>query len=177
MPNLRGQYAGFASRFLAFSIDILILAFALAIGTILLDQIINLANVITEALFGRTLLNDSATIFKSLIVLVTVYGTYFLFFWTVIGTTIGGLIIGLRIVTREGRKPSLRRTAIRFFMEFALLPVLFIGSLWIFINPRRQAWYDKVAGTYVIYNWDARPEERFMKAGLKYTLPGKKNGQ
>jgi uncharacterized RDD family membrane protein YckC len=57
------------------------------------------------------------------------------------------------------------------------LPVLFIGSIWIFINPRRQAWYDKVAGTYVIYNWDARPEERFIAAGLKYTLPGKKNGQ
>ena len=32
-----------------------------------------------------------------------------------------------------------------------------IGFLWIAIDPQRQGWHDKLAGTSVVYRWHAKP--------------------
>jgi uncharacterized RDD family membrane protein YckC len=39
---------------------------------------------------------------------------------------------------------------------------LFLGFFWILIDDRRQGWHDKIAGTLVIYTWEAHHEERFL---------------
>jgi uncharacterized RDD family membrane protein YckC len=105
--------------------------------------------------------------------LILTYGIYFVFFWTFFGTTIGGFIIGIRLVDSKGNRPSIFRALFRFVIEFMIPILLFIGSLWILFTSRKQAWYDSIAGTYVIYNWAAKPEERHVRRGLiaGYTLP------
>jgi uncharacterized RDD family membrane protein YckC len=40
--------------------------------------------------------------------------------------------------------------------------LFFLGFLWIFVDRRRQGWHDKIANTYVIYTWAAKPDERFL---------------
>jgi uncharacterized RDD family membrane protein YckC len=48
------------------------------------------------------------------------------------------------------------------------------GFLWILVSDRRQGWHDLLAGTYVIYTWAARPDERFLAeeiADLKHHIP------
>ena len=160
--NFQGQYAGFASRFLAFIIDFLILTVVITITGVLINQLLQITLLILNALIGTPIEQPpNMTFFISIVVLVSVYAIYYLFFWSFIGTTIGGIIMGIRMINIRGTKPSFLRCLIRFAMEFMLFPLLIIGSLWIFINSRRQAWYDRVAGTYVIYNWTARPDERF----------------
>jgi uncharacterized RDD family membrane protein YckC len=37
-----------------------------------------------------------------------------------------------------------------------------LGFFWILIDDRRQGWHDKIAGTLVIYTWEAHHEERFL---------------
>jgi uncharacterized RDD family membrane protein YckC len=44
--------------------------------------------------------------------------------------------------------------------------LFFLGFLWILIDNRRQGWHDKMAGTCVIYNWPARPDENFLRKRL-----------
>jgi uncharacterized RDD family membrane protein YckC len=33
---------------------------------------------------------------------------------------------------------------------------LYAGYWWVLIDNRRQGWHDKLAGTIVVYAWDAR---------------------
>jgi uncharacterized RDD family membrane protein YckC len=37
-----------------------------------------------------------------------------------------------------------------------------IGLLWIMVDDQRQGWHDKLAKTFVIYTWAARPDEQFL---------------
>jgi len=176
--NFKGQYAGFASRFLAFMIDFLILSVVVMITGLLVSQLVQISVFFLNLFFSINFeVPENFEFLLYVITLVAVYAIYYLFFWSFIGTTIGGIIMGIRMVSVRGVKPSFYRCVIRFCMEFVLLPLLVIGSIWIFISPRRQAWYDKVAGIFVIYDWKARPEERFWKRPktVKY-LEGKTNG-
>jgi uncharacterized RDD family membrane protein YckC len=88
---------------------------------------------------------------------------YFLFFWSLVGWTPGKLVMGLRVVSKDGGRVSFWR-AIRRMIGYLLSTLaLYLGYLWILVDDRRQGWHDKLAGTYVIYDWDARPGERFVK--------------
>ena len=37
-----------------------------------------------------------------------------------------------------------------------------MGFLWMLIDDRRQGWHDKIAGTCVVYSWEARQNEEFL---------------
>lgn len=93
------------------------------------------------------------------------------------GRTIGGAIMGIRAVDRNGNTPSYGASIIRYGVIFgftllmtiaqfipvagsllgmaasALLLVCFLSMLW---SPSRQAWQDKAAGTYVIQTREKR---------------------
>jgi uncharacterized RDD family membrane protein YckC len=46
---------------------------------------------------------------------------------------------------------------VRRFLGYILsIFAMWIGFLWILLDNRRQGWPDKIAGTFVIYAWDAR---------------------
>jgi len=62
-----------------------------------------------------------------------------------------------------GLWPALAR-----LVAYLVLPGLFFfGFLWILGDDKRQAWHDKVARTYVVYAWDARPDETFLADNMK----------
>jgi uncharacterized RDD family membrane protein YckC len=164
IPTWRGHYAGFASRLVAVVIDLLILAVSLAVTTMLYNVVFVNLSAFYQYLFGRTAdvaptLNIVATV---MIVFIT-FAVYFIFLWTAIGSTIGGVIIGLRIVNSQGKNPTIWQSIVRFLTEFFIPLLGLIGSLWILFSRRRRALFDRFAGTFVIYAWDARPDEKFLK--------------
>ena len=114
--------AGFLNRLMAFVLDVILVAIA------------------------RELLElDSrgTTIFLLLL-------TYHIGFWTWKGTTIGGIICQLRVVRVDGTPLRFVDALVRGLSSIFSLAVLGLGCLWILKDPERQAWHDKIAGTYVV---------------------------
>ena len=78
-----------------------------------------------------------------------VVSLYFVSFWTATGQTPGMRIMRLRVVTREGKTPSLWRSLVRLVgMVLAIVP-LFAGFLPVLVDARRRALPDFLAGTVV----------------------------
>lgn len=75
--------------------------------------------------------------------------------------------MGLRVVRMDGSKLSPWLAFVRVVGYIISAIPLYLGFLWIFVDDRRQAWHDKLAGTCVIYTWAARPDERFLAEETK----------
>jgi uncharacterized RDD family membrane protein YckC len=82
--------------------------------------------------------------------------TYHVSFWTLKGTTLGGIICQLRLVRTDGGRVGFPEALVRGLTGIFSLAVFGLGFLWILRDPDRQAWHDRVAGTYVVKvprNW------------------------
>ncbi len=73
---------------------------------------------------------------------------------------------GVRVVSEDGSYTSGRQAVIRTLalpLSFLLLGLGFVGIL---VGDRRRALHDVIAGTAVIYSWDARAARlRFLSRG------------
>jgi uncharacterized RDD family membrane protein YckC len=81
---------------------------------------------------------------------------YHIGFWTWKGTTLGGIICQLRLVRIDGAMLRFADALVRGLTGIFSLAVMGLGFLWILRDPDRQAWHDRVAGTYVVKvprNW------------------------
>jgi uncharacterized RDD family membrane protein YckC len=81
---------------------------------------------------------------------------YHIGFWTWKGTTVGGIICQLRVVRMDGTPLSFADALVRGLAGIFSLAVFGLGGLWILKDPERQAWHDRIAGTYVVKvprNW------------------------
>ena len=70
--------------------------------------------------------------------------------WTWKQTTVGGVICQLRVVRIDGAPLTFADALVRGLASVFSVAVFFIGALWILRDPDRQAWHDKIAGTYVV---------------------------
>ena len=81
---------------------------------------------------------------------------YFIGFWTWKGTTVGGIICQLRVVKVDGTPIRFVDALVRGLSAIFSTIVLGLGFFWIVRDPERQAWHDRIAGTYVVRvprNW------------------------
>jgi len=150
--NLKGHYAGFISRLFAFSIDIVIIVVVLIFAGWLLNAM--------STIFQLGILDSLSTFFEiwvTSVIVILFSAAYYIFFWTLVGQTPGKLLLGLRVVSRSGRPITFWQALRRYVGYFISAVAIYIGYLWILIDNRRQGWHDKLAGTYVVYNWDAHP--------------------
>jgi len=76
--------------------------------------------------------------------------SYFLFFWSLSGQTLGKLLTGSRVVTTRGGTLGFGRSALR--LAATLLSVLPLGAglIGLWTDPERRGWHDRMAGTKVI---------------------------
>ncbi|OIR06333.1 RDD family protein [mine drainage metagenome] len=83
--------------------------------------------------------------------------TYGAIFWQLKGTTIGGVILRLQVVRADGRPLDWTTSIVRGLG--CLLSAVFagLGFFWIAIDPNREAWHDKIAGTIVVRTPTQRP--------------------
>jgi len=75
---------------------------------------------------------------------------YYSGLWAWKGTTIGGIVVGLKVVRVDGKPLTFPVTLIRCLAAAFSVFVLFLGYLWIAWDPEKQGWHDKIAGTVVL---------------------------
>jgi uncharacterized RDD family membrane protein YckC len=82
---------------------------------------------------------------------------YHVIFWTLRQTTVGGMILNLRVVRTDGQPLTSSDALIRGLTGIFSIAALGIGCFWILADPDNQAWHDRFAGTWVVKvpkNWN-----------------------
>ncbi len=144
----QGHYAGAVSRLIAFAADVGVAWGLYAIGGALWDTAQKLVTGHSYTLLNHRIL--------SLCILVGWLFFYFSYQWAVSGKTLGMAIFGLQVVTAEGHPIGRRQAVLRTLGLGLTLLTLGIGFLGIVYQRERRALDDFVAGTAVVYDWDAR---------------------
>jgi len=75
---------------------------------------------------------------------------YFVGFWMWKQTTLGGIILRIRVVRLDGRKIDLPTALVRSIGAFFGVAAFGIGYFWAAWDDERQGWHDKLAGTVVV---------------------------
>ena len=156
--SLQGKYAGFGSRFSAFAVDV---AVSLGVFMLALAAVSFAARVLTGADIawhkGDTWVIIAYAVWAFI---------YFAYSWAANGRTAGMALFGVRVVRDNGADVSGRRAVVRtlaFPLSFLFLGLGFAGIL---LGGQRRALHDVIAGTTVIYSWDARAARlRFLSRG------------
>ena len=144
----QGHYAGGISRLAAFGADIGALWGLFSAGVALLS-------LASELVTGRSVTVTHHQILT--VILLVIWGFfYFAYPLAVGGKTLGMALFGLQVVTSEGRPISGRQAVLRTIGLGLTLLTLGIGFLGIVYQRDRRALNDYIAGTAVVYDWDAR---------------------
>jgi uncharacterized RDD family membrane protein YckC len=144
----QGHYAGAVSRLVAFGADVGASWGLFTLGAAALAFTVQLVTGTTVSLTSHQVL--------SLIAAVVWEFVYFAYQWYLSGKTIGMALLGIRVVKTDGSPVGARQAVIRtlaFPLSFLLLGLGFLGIL---TNRNRHALHDRLAGTAVVYSWDAR---------------------
>ncbi|RPI83927.1 MAG: RDD family protein [Chloroflexi bacterium] len=141
--------AGFVSRLEAFIIDLIILVVGSVVAIWLIESIIRFFAIY---LLWPNLSSVQFSPFVSLLIIMA----YFMYFWALLGYTPGKLLLGLKIVRRDGSKLTLGRSFLRFIGYWVSAVPLFLGFIWIIFDRKRLSWHDRLAGTQVIYDRSKR---------------------
>ena len=75
---------------------------------------------------------------------------YHIAFWAWRGTTLGGIIVGLRVVRVQGTDLRFADALVRGLTAIFSIAALGIGCFWMLQDPEKQMWHDKIAGTLVV---------------------------
>jgi uncharacterized RDD family membrane protein YckC len=82
-----------------------------------------------------------------LLPMVALYGALM---WKLRGTTIGGIIFGLKVVRLDDRPIDWATAIVRALGCFLSLAVIGLGFFWVAFDDEKQSWHDKIAGTVVV---------------------------
>ena len=159
----QGHYAGGVTRLVAFAADV---GASWGIFTLALAGLSFAINLVTGNqvnLGSRQVLALSGLVIWEFI--------YFAYQWSLAGKTIGMAVLGTRVVSKDGDAITPRQAVIRTIT----LPLSFLffglGFLGILLNRDRHAWHDRLAGTVVVYSWDARAARLRWLAKQEPTTP------
>lgn len=75
---------------------------------------------------------------------------YFAGMWTWRGTTVGGVVLKLKVARLDGRPVTFAVALVRALAATFSVVVLFLGFFWIAWDADKQGWHDKIAGTVVV---------------------------
>jgi len=115
--------ATFLDRLAAFALDCLLVAIAVAVLGV---------GILGEGAFPLFLL------------------AYHVAFWAWKGTTLGGIVVGLRVVRTQGAELRFVDALVRGLSAVFSMAALGIGCFWMLQDPKSQMWHDKIAGTLVV---------------------------
>jgi uncharacterized RDD family membrane protein YckC len=144
----QGQYAGSVSRFVAFIIDAAVSAGLFALG-------LAAASLVVQVVTGHSVHWTRANIAVAIIFVAWEF-FYFGYSWAASGRTFGMAVLGVRVVRADGAALDPWRGVVRslaFPLSFLCLGLGFLGIL---VQREHRALHDLIAGSCVIYAWDAR---------------------
>jgi uncharacterized RDD family membrane protein YckC len=159
----QGHYAGAVSRLVAFAADVGASWGLFTLGAAALTFTIQLVTGNHFSLSEYQVLSLIAAVIWEFI--------YFAYQWTLSGKTIGMAVLGIRVVRTDGSPLGPRQAVLRTLalpLSFLLLGLGFVGIL---TNRDRHALHDRIAGTAVVYSWDARAARLRWLARQDSTAP------
>ena len=144
----QGHYAGAVTRLVAFLVDQTVATALFSFATAALTFVVALVtgDQITFE-YPPLLLAASFAVWLFL---------YYSYPWATSGKTFGMALLGLRVVLRDGAPAGVKAAVLRTLalpLSFLLLGLGFVG---IVTNREHRALHDRIAGTVVVYDWDAR---------------------
>ncbi|MSU58724.1 MAG: RDD family protein [Pedosphaera sp.] len=75
---------------------------------------------------------------------------YFAGMWAWKGTTVGGVVLSLKVVRLDGGPVTFPVALVRGLGAALSVVVMFLGFLWIAFDRDMQGWHDRIAGTVVV---------------------------
>jgi uncharacterized RDD family membrane protein YckC len=78
------------------------------------------------------------------------FAVYCVSMWATKGTTIGGIICGLKVVRVDDRPIDWSVAIVRGLGGFLSLFVAGLGFIWVAFDDEKQSWHDKIAGTTIV---------------------------
>lgn len=146
--SAQGNYAGSVSRFLAYAVDLVVSTSLFVLG---------LAGV---SLVAQVVTGHSVNWNRTNIVVAIIFAAWQFFYygysWAASGETCGMAVLGVRVVRADGAVLDPWRGVLRalvFPLSFLLCGLGFLGIL---VQREHRALHDLIAGSAVIYAWDAR---------------------
>jgi uncharacterized RDD family membrane protein YckC len=144
----QGHYAGSVSRFLAYAVDITASSgvFALALAGV---------SYVVSVVTGQHVSWSKQNIVVAIIFVAWEF-VYFAYSWAASGKTFGMALLGVRVVRADGTAAGPRNAVLRTLalpLSFLLFGLGFAGIL---VQREHRALHDLIAGTAVVYAWDAR---------------------
>jgi uncharacterized RDD family membrane protein YckC len=132
--------AGFATRGVALALDAVLVNLLFLAGAGLVALIASLAGGLptwVEAVLSGVGFTATAA-------------AYFVFFWSIVGSTPAMLLLRLRVVTSDGRPLGLGRAIVRLVGLLLSIAILFLGFVPALVSDRRRALQDYLAGTVML---------------------------
>ncbi len=74
---------------------------------------------------------------------------YFTYFHGLTGQTPGKMLFRIRVVCQDGT-PVTPGIAFLRWVGYHFSSIFLLGFLWVAVDPRKQGWHDKIAGTVVV---------------------------
>ena len=147
-PARRPHFGGAVSRFVAYAVD---LGVSTGVFMLALAAVSFAASIIT----GHSISWNRNDLPVTILYVAWLFA-YFAYSWGASGKTLGMALLGVKVVGADGTLAGPRRAVIRtlaFPLSFLLLGLGFTGILF---QRDRRALHDMIAGTAVVYAWDAR---------------------
>jgi len=162
-----GHYAGAASRFAAYAVDVIVswAAFALALAGVSFAILI---------VTGRSVSWHTGSSISAAVVFAVWELTYFGYCWAAAGRTAGMALLGLRVVRADGTDLDPWRGVLRALVFPLSIILCGLGFAGILVQHEHRALHDLLAGTAVIYSWDAAAARlRFAAHAAGRPSPGR----
>ena len=146
----RAKYVGFWTRFWAYTIDLLVLS---AISGIMIKPVFRV--------IGIDITNPSFLLFSPYKVTVLVLLLlYFMLMTKFLGQTVGKMIMGIRVVSKDGSKLTWGTVIFREVFGRFISKTLVIPYLLVVFMPKKEALHDLFADTVVEYEHTYEKEIR-----------------
>lgn len=146
--SLQGHYAGAVTRLAGFALDQTVATTAFAVATAVLAWAWRLITAEEIAWSPEGWVTAVAYVCWLFL--------YYAYPWATSGKTFGMAVVGIRVVTAEGAPAGVRQAVLRTLALPVSFMTLGLGFLPIITGRHRRALHDLVAGTAVVYSWDAR---------------------
>jgi uncharacterized RDD family membrane protein YckC len=151
----QGHYAGSVSRLAAYLIDLIV-------SSVIFELALTAISFVASIFTGRGISYHHGSTVVTIVYVLWQF-VYFGFQWAANGKTLGMSLLGVHVVRADGARMEPWRgwvRALTFPLGFLTLGLGFLGIL---VQREHRAVYDLIAGTAVVYAWDARAAQlRFL---------------
>ena len=148
-PSRLGQYAGPVTRALAYGADVVI-------SVVVFEVTVAVSFFLIDLVTHADVQTDDVPTWVSALVFALWLFVYFGGSWAASGKTAGMALLGLRVVNDDGSPIDRWRGLVRAPALALSLLTFGLGLVGIVIGRRHRGLQDVLAGSVVVYDWDAR---------------------